>query len=434
VARILAALGRIDGRPVDYGALTLRHLSAVGEGLLESTLWVVEPSAGQVAVLNTRGEAYALSSTPLPDYVGLPAMERALAQVLEAREERYRKAMDAVVRLRHEARDGLGQPGDHAGVAASEQAASEQAASEQAASEQAASEQTAAEQAACDALLGIKVLDPTMGLGTFLISALDILVDGIMECVARYHRGHPWLSWESDPIVCMLREVRGALMVEMEAQGFAQDPELLGDEVLLAWLLSQRALYGVDLSSTAVVLSRALVGLRAFVPGAPLPFLGGHLIQGDSLRSVRLADLVTPASAGNASEGDAGVLDFSPASVTAMWRAAGLDPTLAETAALRDPEGGVAATAAALQAEYGLLHWDLVFPEVFLDPVAEVEAPCAAAPGFDVVISNPPSARETVQAGRWGENSFLEVARRLICKPHGRIAFVMVPPIDSTGA
>jgi hypothetical protein len=412
VARSLAALGRIDGELVDYGALTWRHLGAVAEGLLESTLWVVEASAGQVALVNTQGQAQALSSSPLPDYVALSAMERALRQTLAIRGEQYRAAMNRVIALRHRVAAGTGQIDERDSLAA-------------------------AESEARGALLGVKVLDPAMGAGTLLVSALDTLVDGVMEQVASYHRSHPWVSWESDPVVRTLREARDLLTAESEERGVAQAPELFGDEVILAWLLSGSALYGVDLDATAVALSRASVSMRGFAPGAPPPALGEHLIEGNSLLGRRLSDLVAVdpvATAGGESPAVADQAPPSPVSIAALWRTSGVNFAGQNSAARQDPEGAVMRTAAAPRAEHGLLYWDLVFPDVFRDTGWDETGPILAEAGFDVVIGNPPAQTAAVRPWQGGEGGFLEVARRLTRKPHGRIAFVVMPPTEPTGA
>jgi hypothetical protein len=340
VGRVLSALGRIDGTRVDYGALTLRHLSAVGEGLLEGRLHVVDAPSGHVVLQSASSTSQARRTAPLPDYMGAATTERALNHVLLVRGERYRTAMDRVVKLRHLVGTGSEQEGDADGL-------------------------SSAEAEARDALLGLRVCDPAMGAGAFLVSALDALVDGILGCVGSYHRSHPWISWRGDPVVRTLREVRDALLAETGQQGLAVASEWLGDEVVLAWLLSQRALFGVDLDPAAVALSRTGVSMRAFLPGAPLPLLDDHLIEGNSLRGLR---------------------------------------------------------------------WDHVFPEIFPAPVQELDAATGTAVGFDVVISNPPAGSGALQALQGGESSFLELARRLACKPDGRIVLVMVPSVDETGA
>jgi hypothetical protein len=354
VARTLAALVRIDGARVDYRSLSLRHLSAAGEGLSEVTLRVGGGSAGQVELLNARGEAYAPGRMPLPDDIGVPAVERALAQVLAVRGEHYRTAMDRVLRARRQVSESSGAAGDQEILAR-------------------------AEHEARDALLGVRVLDLAMGTGTFLVSALDILVDGIMECVAGYHRSHPWVSWESDPVVRTLREARSALRLELEARGYAHDPELLGDEVMLAWLLSRDAIYGVDLDETAVALSRAIVRMRVFPLDVPWFSLSGHLIEANSLLGRRLTTQ-------------------GPATLTG-----------------------------------DAFVWDLVFPDVFHPPVSGGDDRGVTEAGFDVVISNPPAPADARPVQRWDENDFLEMARRLTRKPHGRIAFVVVPSADAAG-
>lgn len=388
VARALIALGRIDREPVDFRSLTMRHLSAVGEGLLENTLWVVEASAGQAALLNSQGEIRAMSSMPVPDYVGVSALERTLTQALALRGARYAAAMDRAISQRHS------DDGDAALL-------------------------QAAEREAMDALLGIKILDPAMGAGAFLVCALDHLVDGIMGIVASYHRSHPWASWQSDPILATLAATRERLLAEMRQCGVALDPELLDEGALLGWLLAQDALYGIDVDPTAVVLSRSSLSLRAFVPGAPLPSLSRHLIEGNSLKAVRIAELLSSESDSIAFAGTIGSEGnpLTRRAVKELWASTGFDVALLKMSAGEYDADTLLRAAESVRNEHGLLHLELVFPEVFADP---------AVAGFDVVIGNPPGA------GMMSEH-FLAMARRVMRKPDGRIAFVMLPDGQKAG-
>ncbi len=358
VARALTFLGSLDGAPIDYTTLSYRHLSAVGDGLLGNSLWVVDRSAGQVALVNDRGEPHVPASVPVPDFVGVAVIERAILDDLADREAAFAGAMDRVAALRRQTEDGAGERD---------------------------SARAAAEKEACATLLDMRILDPAMGTGTFLVWAMDVLVDGIAKVLFGYHRSHPWMPWAWDPVVQCIGDVRQAVLDEALRQGVLVDPDQLEDAAILARLVAERAIYGVDLSATAVAVSRATVTMRAFAVGASFVSLGRHLRRGDSLTGVRLAD----------------------------FERAGVSPS---DASFGDAQAGG-------QEAGSFTHWDLAFPEVFAAPTVAT----GKQSGFDIVIGSPPADAAGPASSYAGSSAFQAQARRLVRHPGGRVAFVMMP-------
>ena len=58
------------------------------------------------------------------------------------------------------------------------------------------------------------------------------------------------------------------------------------DGQLLRRLIAKRCIFGIDINSMAVELSRLAMWIHTFVPGLPLSFLDRNLVNGDSLNGV----------------------------------------------------------------------------------------------------------------------------------------------------
>lgn len=417
VARTLSALGAIENEPIDYGVMSVRHLSAVAEGLAESLLWVVEPTAGQVVLISNRGTPQSPSSISVPDFVGTSVTEATVKSVLSGRTVRFAAAMDRITALR---RQEAGAPGETAVLAA-------------------------AEQAALDALLGIKVLDLAMGTGTFLVAVIDTLVDGIAEALTAYHRTHPWVPWAWNPLARLILEKREAILEGAAEQGVLVEPDRLADDVILSRLVAERSIYGVDLNQTAVALGRANVAMRAFAVGAPFVDVVRHIRRGDALLGIRLAairdEAVAPAlvsgllTSSRSSGEDDDIFETGPyEALLDLWmseelgnpgaretvRRLGADaiPALQGALVLEPAEMDAIRRAGEIGGSLGLLHWDVAFPEVFLVPSDDnVEQP-----GFDVIIGSPPSVPPDADG-----DPFATRARELVRRPGGRVALVVTP-------
>jgi len=125
-----------------------------------------------------------------------------------------------------------------------------------------------------DDLFDVKVLDPAMGSGHFLVEAVDFTTDRLLH----FLNGFPW-----NPVLAHLKETRETILQEMEQQGISIDAGRLSDVNLLKRHVLKRCIYGVDLNPMAVELAKVSLWLDCFTLGAPLSFLDHHLKCGNSL-------------------------------------------------------------------------------------------------------------------------------------------------------
>lgn len=213
---------------------------------------------------------------------------------------------------------------------------------------------------ALETFLELRVLDPAMGSGHFLVAAAAYI-----------------------------------------AQYVATDPTYDGELPLndIQRMVAERCLYGVDLNAMAVELARLSLWLSTVRGDEPLTFLA-NLRVGNSLVGAELAELL-------AGEGDlfadrlgrdAGTILARVDEIRARGSRAGADvhakARLAEeAAALREPLEQLADEAVA--GRWGgaeppdALHWALEFPEVFLS----VDGRPRDDGGFHAVVGNPPYVR-----------------------------------------
>jgi hypothetical protein len=116
--------------------------------------------------------------------------------------------------------------------------------------------------------LDVRVLDPAMGSGHFLVEALDYIAT--------------WIA--TDPSYEPAEDDAEADLAELRR------------------LVAEHCIYGVDVSYLAVELAKLSMWLRTMVFGKPLDFLDHHLRWGNSV--VGIADLGELAQVGEASEAD----------------------------------------------------------------------------------------------------------------------------------
>jgi len=271
-----------------------------------------------------------------------------------------------------------------------------------------------------DQILGLRIVDPAMGSGAFLVAACHFLAEC---CEQAMMRDGQWLEADVTPA---------------KRAGLRRH-------------VAERCLYGVDLNPTAVQLARLSLWLTTLAADRPLTFLDHHLASGNSLIGARLEDLSRPMPAGRPARSatplpllDAAIADEVAGTILPARLRLALQPSdsLAVVkdkeralAHLSRPDGPIARwTAAAdawcaarlwpvgatpspgvisewiaaatgapttlpgaqlhaslsrareVAASHGVFHWELVFPEVFLDAGGHR----SASGGFDAVIGNPP--------------------------------------------
>jgi hypothetical protein len=321
-----------------------------------------------------------------------------------------------------------------------------------------------------EGVLSLRVVDPAMGSGAFLVAACRYLAGAYEDAL-----------------------VAGGSVTRSEVTA--------ADRAAFRRAVAQRCVYGVDLNPTAVQLARLSLWLCTLAADRPLTFLDHHLRAGNSLAGARAVDVARqPPGAGRRRSPsprpllEAGDLSGRLASTIsprlilarepddsaavvhrkervieelagtgaplAVWRAvadawcaawfwpANVDrPTArawpAFSASVRGGSSGLPgrleqqwrATASSVALRERFFHWELEFPEAFFDVRGE---PLDRA-GFHAVIGNPPwaPAREltafsresgcyTLQ-GRGHANLYQLFAERMLrlAEPGGRVGMLM---------
>jgi len=366
-------LARIDGQFIDYRDLSIRNLGTIYEGLLEYHLEKAQGEAQDgwtIDLLNDKGERKATGSYYTPDYIVKYIVEQTVGPVLQA-----------------------------------------------------AVQSAADEKKKVESILAVKVLDPSMGSGHFLVEATEYIARFIVENVS---------------------------------------PEETTKETDLAYWkrrVVQSCIYGIDLNPLAVELAKLSLWLSTVARDRPLSFLDHHLRTGNALLGAKLADFtVAPNGNGNGKarkvretpKAQLALFDdetFRQSMTTAvdlMWlvesrpsqtveqvkeqeqlyttmrdglmrkygRIANLivavnygvtvDASLWKplvdyatgrilTAPAQFEEWLKAAGAIANEPRHRFFHWELEFPEVFFDRYGQSRRSLA---GFDAVVGNPPWIRQ----------------------------------------
>jgi type I restriction-modification system DNA methylase subunit len=283
---------------------------------------------------------------------------------------------------------------------------------------------------ALHALFEIKILDPAMGSGHFLVEAVDYVTDRLV----RFLDGFPFLA-------TFFEGMRRAILDEMNRQNVVVDPHRLTDVTLLKRHVLKRCIYGVDLNPMAVELAKVSLWLDCFTLGAPLSFLDHHLRVGNSLIGTMAQELDEGQDNGRqmnmftgpfvgllrAAENMRGVSRITDVTLEQVKESGQLfhsfdkaskpfkqlldiyvaqhfgveladefltvhtqDQALAMLKGQKDIPAVYQDTLAqtrALYEEKRFFHWDLEFPEVFIDLE---KTKWKDDGGFDAVIGNPP--------------------------------------------
>jgi type I restriction-modification system DNA methylase subunit len=366
-------LARVAGQFIDYRDLSVRNLGTIYEGLLEFHLEQVEGEDSEdgwtIDLRNDKGERKATGSYYTPDYIVKYIVEQTIGPLLQS-----------------------------------------------------AVEQTVDEKAKVDAVLAIKVLDPAMGSGHFLVEAT--------EYMARF-------------------------LVELNIQAAS----VLKEAELAYWKrrVVQSCIYGVDVNPLAVELAKLSLWLSTVAKDRPLSFLDHHVRTGNALLGTRLADIATSPNGNGSSRktkkaeapkeqlslfDDEAFRQSMTLAVNLMWL---VEDNPAQTVAqVKEQEQLYAEMRAKLSGKYGrvanlyiayyygvpidtalwkplvdfatgrtdmgfpqfkewsdradalatqrhFFHWELEFPEIFFDKHGQPKGNDA---GFDAVIGNPPWIRQ----------------------------------------
>lgn len=152
------------------------------------------------------------------------------------------------------------------------------------------------------AITRLRVCDPAMGSGHFLVSLVDRLTNhalsAVAEAAALAMQEHG-LEYES-PVSEEVRKVRATIRGNAQDAGWTVAEEQLDDPQLVKRMVLKRCVYGADKNPMAVELAKVALWLHTFTVGAPLSFIDHHLAAGDSLFGLWVRDAIDKAGKGGA--------------------------------------------------------------------------------------------------------------------------------------
>lgn len=411
LAPVLDQLARFEGQPIDYSFLGVRQLGSIYEGLLEYRVAIEDGATGKVYLENDKGERKATGSYYTPDYIVKYIVSHTLKPILEQRQVRFGELMAQISQLHTQMLD------QRLGVQSLNGLRKDL---------------ERVEREAQGTLLDIKICDPAMGSGHFLVEAVDYLTDELIRILTVYP--------EQNPVLEMLEQTRQSILQNLDQQGITVNPDRLEPTQLLQRVVMKRCIYGVDLNPMAVELAKVSLWLHSFTIGAPLSFLDHHLRCGNSLigTTAREAEASMSQESGGqfnllsgpfvglltAAEIMRGVSVLSDATFAEVeqsetlfrsfdeaakpykrlldiyvskffglkraehfLRIYGTSAIAADSKTMNAADAAVYDDALKLSDEKHFFHWDLEFPEVFIDLE---NASWKERPGFDAVVGNPP--------------------------------------------
>lgn len=287
--------------------------------------------------------------------------------------------------------------------------------------------------------LELKICDPAMGSGHFLVATVNYIAKRISKILAE-RSGRPIFGKEiyESPLYAQIEDIRTGILSEMDRQGVTIDKEKLEDDkVIIRRMVMKRCIFGVDLNYLAVELAKLSLWLNSFTVGAPLSFLDHHLRWGNSLIGSTIEEAKREMEASLFGSRFTGLISATDAmirvgeltdstfaelqeshqqylqavellqpykTVLDIWTSqffgndgakdlidqGRVDPDNLEQSLkqLSKADAVIAGRAEELKNTKRFFHWELEFPEVFFDRHAT-----QSNPGFDVVIGNPPYIR-----------------------------------------
>ena len=131
-------------------------------------------------------------------------------------------------------------------------------------------------------ILGLRICDPAMGSGHFLVALVDYLTDQVIAAVAEAEKQGEWAEYVS-PLGNRIEDIRNTIFKNATDNKWSLDFDQLDDRHIIRRMVLKRCVYGVDKNSMAVELAKVSLWLHTFTVGAPLSFLDHHLRCGDSL-------------------------------------------------------------------------------------------------------------------------------------------------------
>jgi len=132
-------------------------------------------------------------------------------------------------------------------------------------------------------LLDLKICDPAMGSGAFLVQVCRWLSERLVESWGIVEASGKYVTVDGD-----VRDDLGA---------FEPLPKPLDDRLLIARrLIAEKCIYGVDINPLAVELAKLSIWLVTMAKGRPFGFLDHNFRSGDSLLGIHRLDQLTKLS------------------------------------------------------------------------------------------------------------------------------------------
>ena len=243
----LHALSYDGEKRINYRDLSVQHLGAMYERLLEQEVYVSGDGAGQVSVrLNKYARKSGGSYYTSEELVQL-VIDGAVGVLLKE----FKKEFDAAVKKK--APKNKLQELDPAARA-----------------------------------LKIKVCDPAMGSGHFLVSLVDYLADWMLAETVNAEK-----AGSHSPVLVEIEQIRETIKEQARKHKWQVEDRHLEDRQIIRRIVLKRVVHGVDKNPMAVELAKLSLWLHTFTVGAPLTFLDHHLRCGDSLFGEFTGDALT---------------------------------------------------------------------------------------------------------------------------------------------
>jgi hypothetical protein len=147
-----------------------------------------------------------------------------------------------------------------------------------------------------EAILKLRVCDPAMGSGHFLVSLVDTLADHVLNAMAEAAALAGDLGYVS-PLAGKIEDIRRTILKNARDANWTIDEAQLDDRHIIRRMVLKRCVYGVDKNPMAVELAKVALWLHTFTVGAPLSFIDHHLRAGDSLFGLWVRDAIDKAGA-----------------------------------------------------------------------------------------------------------------------------------------
>lgn len=146
-----------------------------------------------------------------------------------------------------------------------------------------------------EAILSLRVCDPAMGSGHFLVSLVDTLADHVLEAMAEVAALGGDVDYTS-PLAAEIEKIRATILRNAREANWTIEESHLDDRHIVRRMVLKRCVYGVDKNPMAVELAKVALWLHTFTVGAPLSFIDHHLHVGDSLFGLWVRDAIDKAS------------------------------------------------------------------------------------------------------------------------------------------